>query len=287
MFGLVTGISTGAIIAPFAFLGSEYDTRLEDFYTRTAPHDILKKRSVFSLLTSDSVADNSPLWRRVEMEVTRELLDVIAAEYVKGRLLLIGTADLDARQASIWNMTKIAASPDPRALELFRAIIIASAAIPGAFSPVMIDVEAGGAQYQEMHVDGGTMAQVFIYPPDLDLKELERRGGIEDREQLLYIIRNSRLDPDWASVDRRFMGIAWRAISSLIHTQGIGDLYRIYLTAQKDGLDYNLAFIPPTFNEPHREMFDSEYMRALYKTGYDMAVKGYPWSKYPPGLAGP
>ena len=287
VFGLVTGISTGAIIAPFAFLGSEYDTRLEDFYTRTAPHDILKKRSVFSLLTSDSVADNSPLWRRVEMEVTRELLDVIAAEYVKGRLLLIGTADLDARQASIWNMTKIAASPDPRALELFRAIIIASAAIPGAFSPVMIDVEAGGAQYQEMHVDGGTMSQVFIYPPDLDLKELERRAGIEDREGLLYIIRNSRLDPEWASVDRQFMSIGWRAISSLIHTQGIGDLYRIYLTAQKDGLGYNLAFIPPTFNEPHREMFDSEYMRALYKTGYDMAVKGYPWSKYPPGLAGP
>ena len=82
------------------------------------------------------------------------------------------------------------------------------------------------------------------------------------------------------------MGIAWRAISSLIHTQGIGDLYRIYLTAQKDGLGYNLAFIPPTFNEPHREMFDTEYMRALYKTGYDMAVKGYPWSKYPPGLEG-
>ena len=287
VFGLVTGTSTGAIIAPFAFLGSEYDTRLEDFYTRTAPHDILKKRSVFSLLTSDSVADNSPLWRRVEMEVTRELLDVIAAEYVKGRLLLIGTADLDARQASIWNMTKIAASPDPRALELFRAIIIASAAIPGAFSPVMIDVEAGGAQYQEMHVDGGTMAQVFIYPPDLDLKELERRGGIEDREGLLYIIRNSRLDPEWASVDRQFMSIGWRAISSLIHTQGMGDLYRIYLTAQKDGLGYNLAFIPPTFNEPHREMFDTEYMRALYKTGYDMAVKGYPWSKYPPGLTGP
>jgi len=135
-----------------------------------------------------------------------------------------------------------------------------------------------------MHVDGGTMAQVFIYPPALDLKKLEREAGIEDRERILYIIRNSRLDPEWASVERSVMSIAERAISSLIHSQGIGDLYRIYLTAQKDGVDYHLAFIPETFDEPHREEFDTEYMRALYRTAYDMAAEGYPWAKHPPGL---
>ena len=283
-FGLVTGVSTGSIIAPFAFLGSSYDSRLEDFYTQTDPEDILLMKPFYSFLTSDALSDNSPLWRRVEKEINRELLDAIAAEYKKGRLLFIGTADLDARQGYIWNMTKIAANPDPRALELFRAIIIASAAIPGAFSPVMIDVEAGGEKYQEMHVDGGTMAQVFIYPSEIDLKELERGAGIGERERVLYILRNSRLDPDWASVDRRVMSIVGRAITSLIHNQGLGDLYRIYLTAQKDEVDYNLAFIPPTFDEPHREMFDTEYMRALYRTGYDMAVKGYPWAKHPPGF---
>lgn len=285
-FGLVTGISTGALIAPFAFLGSDYDHRLENFYTKTEPKDILVKRPLYSILSSDSLSDNSPLLRRVAEVVTRKLLDAIAAEYGKGRLLFIGTADLDARQGYIWNMTKIAANPDPRALELFRAIMIASTAIPAAFSPVMIDVEIDGVPYQEMHVDGGTMAQVFIYPSELDLKELERGAGIKDRERVLYIIRNSRLDSDWASVDRRVMNIAGRAITSLIHNQGLGDLYRIYLTAQKDGVDYNLAFIPPTFSEPHRELFDTEYMRALFKAGYDMAFKGYPWSKHPPGFEG-
>jgi len=283
-FGLVTGVSTGAIIAPFAFLGSAYDSRIEKFYTEIEPKDILLKKPFYSFLTSDALTDNSPLWRRVAEEINRELLDAIAAEYEKGRLLFIGSADLDARQGYIWNMTKIAANPDPRALELFRAIIVASAAIPGAFSPVMIDVEVDGEKYQEMHVDGGTMAQVFIYPSDIDLKELERKAGVQDRARVLYIIRNSRLDPDWASVDRRVMDIAGRSITSLIHNQGLGDLYRIYLTAKKDRVDYNLAFIPPTFKEPHRELFDTEYMRALFKTGYDMAVKGYPWAKHPPGF---
>jgi hypothetical protein len=105
-----------------------------------------------------------------------------------------------------------------------------------------------------------------------------------ERERVLYIIRNSRLDPDWANVDRRIMSIAERAIASLIHSQGRGDLYRIYMTTQKDGVDYNLAFIPPTFNAPHRELFDTEYMRALYGTAYDMAAGGYPWAKHPPGF---
>ena len=284
-FKLVTGVSTGALIAPMAFLGKEYDYRLEEFYTQIAPKDILLKRPVYSILSSDSLSDNSPLWDRVAEEITRELLDAIAVESGKGRLLFIGTADLDARQGYIWNMGKIAESRDPRALELFRAIIIASAAIPGAFSPVMIDVEVQGEKYQEMHVDGGTLAQVFVYPPSLDLKRIAREAGI-DRERIMYILRNSRLDPDWASVDRRIMSIAQRAIASLIHSQGRGDLYRIYLTAQKDNVEYNLAFIPPTFNEPHRELFDTTYMRALYKAGYDMAAGGYPWSKHPPGFEG-
>ena len=285
-FKLVTGISTGALIAPFAFLGSDYDFRLEAFYTQTSPKDIMVDRPFYSLLTSDSFSDNTPLWSRVENEVTRELLDAIAAEYEKGRLLFIGTADLDARQPYIWNMTKIAKSRDPRALALFRAIMIASAAIPGAFSPVMIDVDVDGRKYQEMHVDGGTMTQVFVYPPSMNLQKTAREVGV-DRERIMYIIRNSRLDPGWASVDRSIMTIAERAISSLIHAQGLGDLYRLYLTAQKDDVDYNLAYIPETFNKPHLEMFDTEYMRALYRLGYDMMLKGYPWAKTPPGFREP
>ena len=282
-FKLVTGVSTGALIAPFAFLGPEYDAKLKAFYTAVSPADILERRSILAALTGDALADHRPLGRRVAHEVDEALLRRVAAEYEKGRLLLLGTVDLDSRQGVLWNMTRIAAIGGPKALELFRSIMIASAAIPGAFPPVMIDVEAGGQGYQEMHVDGGTMSQVFVYPPSIHLKELGQKSGAT-RERTVYVIRNTRLDPEWANVERRTMSIAGRAISSLIHTQGIGDLYRIYATTERDGVDFNLAYVPASFDVPHREEFDPEFMRALYKVGYDMAARGYPWEKKPPGF---
>ncbi|SPQ01855.1 putative esterase of the alpha-beta hydrolase superfamily [Candidatus Sulfobium mesophilum] len=281
-FKLVTGISTGALIGPFAFLGSSYDSQLKEFYTTISPKDIHEKRGPFAVITDDALASNQPLMKLVEKAVTKDMMDAIAAEYKKGRLFLVATVDLDAHQGIIWNMTKIAASSDPRAVDLFRRILIASASIPGAFPPMMIDVEVGGVKYQEMHVDGGTMAQVFLYPPSLNIKEWERKEKVGTRERKLYIIRNSRLDPEWAQVDRRTLSIIGQAISSLIQTQGIGDLYRIYLTAQKDGIDYNLSYIPASFKVPKKEEFDTEYMRQLFDTGYGMAVKGYPWQKKPP-----
>jgi hypothetical protein len=103
------------------------------------------------------------------------------------------------------------------------------------------------------------------------------------RERNVYVIRNARLDPEWASVERQAMDIVGRAISSRIQTQGIGGLYRIYLVTQRDGTNFNLAYIPESFNAPHREEFDTEFMRTLFQTGFDMAVKGYPWEKVPPG----
>ncbi|MEA3411513.1 MAG: patatin-like phospholipase family protein [Pseudomonadota bacterium] len=283
-FKLVTGVSTGALIAPFAFLGPSYDDRLKKLFTTISPSDILKERSIVAALTDDAMADNSPLWKLVEKEINQALLDAIAEEYeTKGRLLLIATVDLDSRQAVLWNMTRIAASRDPKALGLFRSIMIASAAIPGAFPPVMIDVEANGQPYQEMHVDGGTMSQVFIYPPSLHVKETGEAHHVT-RERIAYVIRNARLDPDWAEVERRTMDIAGRAISSLIQTQGIGDLYKIYVTAERDGTDFNLAYVPASFDAPHPEEFDTDYMRALFQKGFDMAADGYPWEKTPPGF---
>jgi len=282
-FKLVTGVSTGALIAPFAFLGPSQDQTLKDFYTTTGPSDIMKPRSLLAAVTSDALADNRPLWQQVEEVIDQAFLDAIAGEHEKGRILLIATTDLDARQAVLWNMTKIAASGHPRSLSLFRSIMVASAAIPAAFPPVMIDVEAAGNEYQEMHVDGGTLSQVFVYPPGLKVKEITKKHAIT-RERRAYIIRNARLDPDWANVERSTMDIAERAISSLIHSQGVGDLYRIYLETQRDEVDFNLAYVPADFDFPHREEFDTEFMRALYQRGYDMATEGYPWDKIPPGF---
>jgi predicted acylesterase/phospholipase RssA len=279
----VTGISTGALIAPFAFLGPEYDHVLKHVYTNTSAADIFKPRNLLFGVFKDAMADTTPLYNLVKHYVNQKTLDDIAAEHAKGRLLLIGTTDLDSRTGVIWNMGKIAASGHPKALELFHRIMVASAAIPGAFPPVLINVEANGKQYQEMHVDGGTVAQVFVYPTSLSIAEESRKLGIV-RERNLYIIRNARLDPEWAEVERRTFDIAGRAISSLIQTQGIGDLYIIHSLAQRDGIDFNLAYIPPTFKVKHTKDFDTEYMRQLFNLGYSMAVKGYPWQKEPPGF---
>jgi hypothetical protein len=283
-FKMVTGISTGALIAPFAFLGPAYDETLKEVYTNISGEDISEPRNILAAVFSDAMADNAPLWRLLEKHITRELLDAIAAEYIrKGRLLLVGTTDLDAQQPVIWNMTAVAASGSPKALELFRTIMVASAAIPGAFPPVLIDVYADGERYQEMHVDGGAMTQVFIYPPSMDIQKV--RAATHQRERKVYIIRNSRLDAEWSQVERKTMSIAGRAISSLIQTQGIGDLDRIYLITRRDGAEFNLAFIPATFNAPHKKEFDTEYMRRLFSLGYDLAAKGYLWEKTPPGFS--
>lgn len=284
-FKLVTGISTGALIAPFAFLGPEYDAKLQEVYTSISADDIFVERGLVQGVLGDALSDTTPLFGLVARYVNQEMLNDIAREYAKGRLLLIATTNLDGLRAVVWNIGAIAESGDPKALGIFHKILVASASIPGAFPPVMFDVEVAGKRYQEMHVDGGAMAQAFLYPPSLHVGEISAAQKVQ-RERYAYIIRNARLDPDWALVERRTLDIVGRAITSLIHTQGIGNLYTMYLQTEKDGVDYNLAYIPPDFQVVHKEEFDTEYMRQLFDYAYQAAEKGYPWEKYPPGYSG-
>lgn len=286
VFKGVTGISTGALTAPFAFLGPAYDDRLKEVYTTLSAQDVLQQRWFTAAIFQDALADTAPLRRTIDRYIDQALLDAIAAEYAKGRVLLIGTTNLDARRPVIWNIGQIAGSGHPEALDLVKDILVASAAIPGAFPPVMIDVEVDGKAYEEMHVDGGASSQVFVYPPGLSVAATSRAEGVT-RERRLYVIRNARLDPEWAQVDRSTLSILERAVSSLIQTQGVGDLYRIYLAAQRDGIDFSLAYIPESFTTPLKEPFDTEYMKELFQVGYDLAANGYPWAKVPPGYTAP
>jgi len=281
-FTLVTGISTGALTAPFAFLGPDYDDELRAVYTGITSVDIFEPRGLSAALFDDAMSDTTPLRRTIARFADEEMLRRIAEEYERGRFLLIGTTNLDARRPVIWNIGEIARSGAPGALDLFHSILIASAAVPGVFPPVMIDVEVDGVPYQEMHVDGGAAAQVFVYPATLEVRAVARRMGM-DRDRNLYIIRNARLDPDWASTQRSTLDIAGRAVSSLIQSQGIGDLYRIYLLARRDGLQYNLAFIGDDFDMQIQEPFDQAYMRALFDYGYELGRNGYAWHGVPPG----
>lgn len=282
-FTMVTGISTGAIMAPFAFLGPAYDAQLKEMYTIYSTKDLVLKRNILAALTGSSLDDTTPLSDMIAKYVNRQVMEAIAAEHRKGRRLWIGTTNLDARRPVIWNLGLIAASGRPGALELIHRVILASASIPALFPPVLIEVEAGGRRYDEMHVDGGTAAQVFLYPAGFDwrlvIQNLEVKGTPK-----VYVIRNSFLQPDWETVKPKILAIAGESINSLIRTQGIGDMYRIYLDCQRDGLDYNLAYIPEDFDLKPKEDFDPVYMGKLFDLGYQLAADGYPWEKAPPGF---
>ena len=282
-FRVVTGISTGALTAPFAFLGPKYDSVLREVYTTVTTDKIMKTRGLLAAVFNDAMADTTPLGQLLASYIDEKFLEAVAAEYAKGRLLLIGTTNLDARRANIWDIGAIASSRDPGALNLVRKILLASAAIPGAFPPVMIDVTVDGARYQEMHADGGTMTQVFLYPIRLHFgRETHQRHM--DRNRTAYVIRNARLDPDWAATQRQTFKIAARAISALIASQGVGDLYRLFLTTRRDGIDFNLAFIPEEFNLVPKEEFDPEYMKPLFELGRSNMLEGKAWHKSPPGV---
>ena len=284
-FKLVTGVSTGALIAPFAFLGPEYDEGVKAIYTNVSRKDILKDRIFYSVFLKDAMADTTPLAELLRAKVTQKMMEALAAEYAKGRLLFLATTNLDARRPVVWNVTKIAASGKPEALDLIRKIMLASAAIPGAFPPVMFDVEADGKSYQEMHVDGSASAQVFVYWSGVEIQRLAEEHGAE-RERKIYILCNTRLDPQWAEVERRTLSITFSAIDTLIEYHVIGDLYRIYEVTKRDGTDFNLAYIPETFKVPHTKQFDTAYMRQLYEFGFAQSVHGYRWAKQPPTLVG-
>ena len=282
-FKLVTGVSTGAMIAPLVFLGRPYNDRLRALYTTIKPQDVSESRGLFGAVFGESLADTTPLFRLISRYVDAQMLSDIAREYNSGRLLLIGTTSLDEQRPIIWNIGAIAASGRPGSLELVRKILLASASVPGAFPPVMIDVEAGGRRYQEMNVDGGAVVQTFLYPPDVG-QRVNLRSGQYARERHAYIIRNGRLDPDWASVDRRFLTIAGRAIATMIHYSGYNDILRIYATTKRDGVDYNLAYIDTDFPGTKHEDFDPAYLRVLFDYGYTRGRAGYPWRKAPPIL---
>ena len=278
-FRMVTGVSTGALIAPFAFLGPQYDPVLREVYTTLTPDRIFRARGLTAALFNDAMADTSPLADIIAKYADEKMFAAIAREYGEGRLLLIGTTDLDAQRPVIWNVGALAASGKPEALKLFHQILRASAAIPGLFQPVMIDVELDGKKYQEMHVDGGTMAQLFLYPPTLEA------GRLLKRKRVAYIIRNARLDPDYAKAERRTISIAGRAINTMLAASGHNDVLRTYFISQRDGVDYNLAYIGTDFTLEKKGEFEQAYMQVLFQYGFDQAKAGREWHKLPPAFA--
>ncbi|MGB9041121.1 MAG: patatin-like phospholipase family protein [Pseudolabrys sp.] len=289
-FDVVTGVSTGSLSAPFVFLGQKYDAQLKEIYTDTTANDIFVSRpTVLAAIASDAVSDSAPLRRMIARYLDQTMVQRIAEEYNKGRLLFILTTNLDQGRPVIWNIGAIAASNNPKAQDLIIDVLLASASIPAVFPPVMLDVTVDGARHQEMHVDGGTIAQAFLYPPSFSLKSAAARAGIseiklrKERKRVAYVIRNGRFTRSEESVQLRTIAIAREALSTMIASSGVNDTYRMYLLAKRDGVDFNLASIGDDFDVPYKGPFDKEYMQTLFAHGYQKGRAGYPWQKAPPG----
>jgi predicted acylesterase/phospholipase RssA len=277
-YAVVTGVSTGALIAPFVFAGPHYDDALRDAYTKITSADIFEIGA-----TPESFVDTWPLKDLIAKQVTPALLADIATQYRAGRRLFIVTTDLDAERSVVWNMGAIAAHGGDEALDLFRKVLLASTSVPGAFPPVQIDVEAGGKRFAEMHVDGGVGGQFFVAPAALMAATSDFRLPATE----LYIVIDSGLRPDFQVVPRSIEGILSQSVDLAVKVDTRLMLDRAYIVAKRSGVPFNVASIPESFNVPSHGTFDPDYMRALFQAGYDLGKSATPFAAVPPPYPGP
>ncbi|MFA5145650.1 MAG: patatin-like phospholipase family protein [Candidatus Omnitrophota bacterium] len=279
VFKIVTGYSSGSIIAIATFAGKDYEDRIADLFTSISSKDVLKKRSSLSILFGDSVSSSAPLAKRINSLVDEDLMARIAQEHKKGRRLYVGTTDFDAQGFVIWDMGALASKGGPDSVKMFRKIILASCSFPAMVPPVYFQVEAGGRRYDEMHVDGGVVSGLF-YIHQL-MEGLEYPRVFKTR---VYVLNLCYMSPHSQQVEDNMVAMTSRLIETNGAAKMIGDTYRIYAYAKEKGWDYNLAYIPEDFKPDQKEMLDKQEMRRLFKRGYDDAIEGYKWHKSPPGL---
>jgi hypothetical protein len=291
-FKIVTGISTGALIAPFAFLGPAYDQKLKEaFTTIKGTSDILMIRGMLRVLFNESLGDPEPFSKLIARYVDADLLAAVAREHKRGKRLYVGTTNMDAQNFVAWNMGAIASRATPKALKLFRSVLIASASVPAIFPPVMIQVETPSGVFDEMHVDGGVETQ-FFYPGDIvslasiltSLNSSRSTKGVTPGNFRLFIIRNARFSPEPKQVERNLGKISGRAVASMIQAMGQSDLYRLFAAAKARNADFNYIEIPADFTWRSDDEFDQKEMNRLFEIGRSIASTTGFWKKVPSGL---
>jgi hypothetical protein len=277
-FILVSGVSTGAMIAPFAFLGSSYDGLLRELYTSGITESLITSPRLEGLLSGSGLSGNERLRELVARYVDERMLARIAAEYAKGRCLAIVTTDLDAQRAVVWGMGRIASYGSPAALKLFRDVLIASAAVPVVFPPVFIDAEANGRTFREMHVDGGLTTPVFTLPAAFLLSNVRPKRPVPLD---IYVLINDEIYPEFEVVPESTFAIAGRSVSAMLKTETRFAILRTYEFAQANGLGFHVTYIGA--DGPHCGAgFDAACMRRLYEYGYEQARSGRFWQTRPP-----
>lgn len=270
-FDVVTGVSTGGLIATFAFLGPEYDRTLTTLYTTLTDRDVYRRRVKPAVLWSESAADSAPLRELIDCHVTDETLHAVAQAHAAGRRLYVGTTNIDTRRFVVWDMGAIAASGRPDAKAVYRKVLLASASVPGFLPPVPIEVEVNGRRFTELHVDGGATTGVFLRtpppPPGSDA----------------YVIVAGKLYADPVCTEPRALRIGEGGLQAVLYSQTRSELFRIYAQCQLTGMNFRLASLPEDFRSATDGMtFDRAEMRRLYEAGFAAATGGRAWRDTPP-----
>ena len=285
-FDVVTGISTGALMATHAFLGPEFDDDLS-IYKDISNDDVFVKRSLIGTLRGTSALDTAPLRETLKSIITVDTLDLVAAEHRKGRRLFIGTTNLDAGTFVIWDMGVIAGSQRPDRLKRYIDVVLASASFPIAFPPVYIDVEGDEGTFTEMHADGGIRETVFFFDFDLigEIRLAMEAAGIDesDFKQDLYLLNNGQfatLGPKYYHpIDGKIGAIAGATVDSLLAKATQGSIYRLWVLAMVHGADFHLSFVPPDYEFTSGSLtFDPVEQAALFEFGYQQALDGSAWA---------
>lgn len=282
-FHVVTGVSVGALEAPFAFLGPKYDKVLRELFSRLSSNDLFPQRPRLVAYFSDALASAQPLASLINEVIDEPLMRAIAAEHGKGRRLFVGTTHVYAGRQMVWDIGAIAASGRPEALDLVRRVLLASAAVPILLPPVYFEVVADGKRYQEMHVDGGITREAFVGPPGLDWSAAAQALGTA-RQTHFYVIRNGRAKAEYMVMEPRALPLGQHAMHQLSQALGLGDLYRIYLRAEREHAIFHAAWIGSDFAAPWDDWYDAPYVHALFDYGYAKAIEGDVWHPQPPGL---
>jgi predicted acylesterase/phospholipase RssA len=276
-FATVTGVSTGSILALFTFLGPDYDDELTAIYTTYDTKDLLTTRILPAVLGAPAVNSADGYRRLIDRYIDQAVLDRIAKRAAEGRRLVVVSTDLDREQPVHWDLTALATSGHPDALQLLRDIIQASSAIPVIFPPVMIPViDSAGHRYESMHVDGGTTLQFTL---------MGLGSSVVSAAQVpeVYLVLNQFPDAVPSAKAPHIIPVASAAMSTMIESAVLSEADRVAGLARQSGIPIRIATIPADFTRPTSAEFDPPYMRSLVELGRKLMREGRAWTTSAPG----
>jgi len=270
-FSVVTGVSAGALVAPYAFLGPSWAQDMTAIYTGNVTRGLLQ-RHLLGALFGESVYSGAPLKRLIDRYADDELLAAVAKEADKGRLLLVATTDFATGEPVIWDLGSVALHGGSNAKVLFRTILLASASVPGMFPPVTIKFRTAGGSREETHVDGGVTVPFFIAPAPKDLAVFGAGGP-----PLVRIVIDGRLQDAPYAANRNAVSIFSRSVSAGLSRMTRTTLEWTVDASRQRGISVDYAAIPASYPLHGTFNFNPDAQRALFQYASDCAAAGRLW----------